>query len=185
MSFRQPGGGSCVSELTSTLMTCLRRQVGVSVQPVSAGVNVADQTLSWTGGCEAPVVPLAAEDPSVVPASQQLSADERMRALAQLQRIVSAVAAEHPALGVIKEPLSSVKDASLSPVCSASQMPEEGVGSAIKKRPRDRSHDEDPVEEERVAVWNQVTGKKLTGQAAPKRKCVPHAQHRDECPPNR
>ena len=169
-----------MSEITSTLMTCLRRQV-VTVDPL--GPCVPGNAVVAEGKREGFVVPLAA-DPSAL-ATQQLSPDERMRALAQLQRIVSAVAAEHPALGVIKEPLSSVKDASLSLVCSASQMPEEGVGSAIKKRPRDRSHDEDPVEEERVAVWNQVTGKKLTGQAAPKRKCVPHAQHRDECPPNR
>lgn len=104
-----------------------------------------------------------------MPAAQQLSADDRMRALAQLQRIVSAVAAEQPALPAVKEP-----DAPLPPadkaVAAPMQRPADVAGPAVKKRPRERPLDEDPVEEERVAVWNQVTGKKLTGQAAPKRK---------------
>jgi hypothetical protein len=146
-------------------MTCLRRQV-VTVDPLCVPGNA----VVAEGKREGFVVPLAA-DPSA-PATQQLSPDERVRALAQLQRIVSAVAAEHPALGAVKEPL----EAPLQMASAASQMEAplqmhgEDVGPVTKKRPRDRSYDEDPLEEERVAVWNQVTGKKLTGQAAPKRK---------------
>ena len=126
-----------------------------------------------TGGSEAAVVSPVSDTPAVSapPAlQQQLSADDRMRALAQLQRIVSAVAAEQPALPAVKEP-----DAPVPPAAKAAATPlqipaEPAAPPAVKKRPRERPIDEDPVEEERVAVWNQVTGKKLTGQAAPKRK---------------
>ena len=89
--------------------------------------------------------------------AQQLSADDRMRALQQLQRIVSAVAAEHPALS-----------------CGNGESAAQDVSErqSGKKRTREHNSDDDPVDEERVAVWNQLTGKKLTGQAAPKRKCA-------------
>ena len=40
------------------------------------------------------------------------------------------------------------------------------VTLAAKKRPRECPLDDVPVEDERVAVWNRVTGKKLTGQVA-------------------
>merc|ERR1719246_145611 len=93
-----------------------------------------------------------------------------MRALAQLQRIVSAVAAEHPALPAVKEPDAPMPPAENAAVAPLQIPAEAAAGPAVKKRPRERPIDEDPVEEERVAVWNQVTGKKLTGQAAPKRK---------------
>jgi len=35
-----------------------------------------------------------------------------------------------------------------------------------KKRPRERPSDDDALKDERVVVWNQVTGKTLTGQVA-------------------
>ena len=37
-----------------------------------------------------------------------------------------------------------------------------------KKRPRERPSDDDALKDERVVVWNRVTGKTLTGQAAPR-----------------
>lgn len=183
MSLLRPPGGSCVSELTSTLMTCLRRQVATSVDPLVTGVmgnaasvaGVAGNTAvtdqqSWTGGNEASTTPAVSEAASMpAHATQQLSADDRIRALAQLQRIVSAVAAEQPSLQTGKESDTPLPPAE-KPVTAPLQTPVEAVPPAVKKRPRERPFDEDPVEEERVAVWNQATGKKLTGQAAPKRK---------------
>lgn len=185
MSLLRPGIGAHVSELTSTLVKSLSRQVSApSLDPLVTGAmgnaaavaGVGNAAMAGQGGQGRPGGSAAAISPPVletpppaVSAAQQLSADDRMRALAQLQRIVSAVAAEQPALPAVKEP-----DAPLPPAEKAAaaplQMPAEAAGPAVKKRPRERPIDEDPVEEERVAVWNQVTGKKLTGQAAPKRK---------------
>ena len=185
MSLLRPGIGAHVSELTSTLVKSLSRQVSApSLDPLVTGAmgnaaavaGVGNAAMAGQGGQRRPGGSAAAISPPVletpppaVSAAQQLSADDRMRALAQLQRIVSAVAAEQPALPAVKEP-----DAPLPPAEKAAaaplQMPAEAAGPAVKKRPRERPIDEDPVEEERVAVWNQVTGKKLTGQAAPKRK---------------
>ena len=182
MSLLRPAVGGHVSELTTTLMKSLSRQVAPSLDPLVSGPTAAVPGVGSAGstaitgqggqvrpaGSAAPIVPPVMEPPAV-PAAQQLSADDRMRALAQLQRIVSAVAAEQPALPAVKEP-----DAPLPPadkaVAAPMQMPADAAGPAVKKRPRERPLDEDPVEEERVAVWNQATGKKLTGQAAPKRK---------------
>ena len=107
MSLLRPAVGGHVSELTTTLMKSLSRQVAPSLDPlvsgptaVVPGVGSAGST-AITGqggqvrpaGSAAPIVPPVMEPPAV-PAAQQLSADDRMRALAQLQRIVSAVAAE-------------------------------------------------------------------------------------------
>jgi len=184
MSLLRPPVGARVSEITSTLMKTLSRQVAPSLDPLVTGVMgngaavagvgnaaVAGQGQTRTVGSEAAVVPPVMETPVVsVPASQQLSADDRMRALAQLQRIVSAVAAEHPALPAVKEPDAPMPPAENAAVAPLQIPAEAAAGPAVKKRPRERPIDEDPVEEERVAVWNQVTGKKLTGQAAPKRK---------------
>ena len=184
MSLLRPPVGAHVSELTSTLMKSLSRQVSEgSLDPLVTGTmgnaaavaDVGSAAMAGQGGQVRPGGSVAAISPPVletpaVSAAQQLSADDRMRALAQLQRIVSAVAAEQPALPAEQKP-----DAPLPPVDKAAaaplQMPAEAAaGPPVKKRPRERPIDEDPVEEERVAVWNQVTGKKLTGQAAPKRK---------------
>ena len=151
------------TELISTLM---RRQVGEPVAPPGvADLPMAkgapnQQQQVWVGGGSAPAVPVApAAAPAPSPAPQQLSADERLRALQNLQRIVASVAAEQPTLGGGGE-VGTAEQAAAA------------VGGSRKRRYD--PDNEDPVEEERVAVWNQVTGKKLTGQAAPKRKCAAH-----------